>query len=79
MITHGNIVFWCWDCRDPIKVDTDSGTCWYRPVPRLQAITDPGIDESDPTATNRWDWIHFNTIQLMDDGSALLSARETSR
>lgn len=37
-----------------------------------------GIDESDPTATNRWDWIHFNTIQLMDDGSALLSARETS-
>ncbi|MBT1163860.1 aryl-sulfate sulfotransferase [Bifidobacterium felsineum] len=44
-----------------------------------KASTDhSGIDESDPTAKNRWDWIHFNTIQLMDDGSALLSARETS-
>lgn len=37
-----------------------------------------GIDESDPSATDRWDWIHFNTIQLLDDGSALFSARETS-
>lgn len=43
-----------------------------------QSTDHSGIDESDPTATNRWDWIHFNTIQLMDDGSALLSARETS-
>ena len=27
---------------------------------------------------NRWDWLHCNTIQLLDDGSALFSARETS-
>ena len=24
-----------------------------------------GTDESDPTASGRWDWIHFNTIQLL--------------
>lgn len=27
-----------------------------------------GTDESDPTASGRWDWIHFNTIQLLPDG-----------
>lgn len=37
-----------------------------------------GIDESDISAKGRWDWIHCNTIQLLDDGSAILSARETS-
>lgn len=51
-----------------IKVDTTTG--------KVTQLVD--FDESDPTAKNRWDWIHFNTIQLMDDGSALLSARETS-
>ena len=40
--------------------------------------THSGIDESDTSAKNRWDWIHCNTIQLLDDGSAILSARETS-
>ena len=43
-----------------------------------QSTDHSGIDESDPTATNRWDWLHCNTIQLLDDGSALFSARETS-
>lgn len=34
-----------------------------------KASTDhSGIDESDPTASGRWDWIHFNTIQLLPDG-----------
>lgn len=67
-----------------IKVDTDSGEVtrlidFGEIFPEYKASTDhSGIDESDPTAKNRWDWIHFNTIQLMDDGSALLSARETS-
>ncbi len=67
-----------------IKVDTDSGEVsllvdFGDLFPYYEQSTDhSGIDESDPTATNRWDWIHFNTIQLMDDGSALLSARETS-
>ena len=67
-----------------IKVDTDSGEVsllvdFGDLFPDYKQSTDhSGIDESDPTATNRWDWIHFNTIQLMDDGSALLSARETS-
>lgn len=40
--------------------------------------THSGIDESDRNASDRWDWIHCNTIQLLDDGSAILSARETS-
>lgn len=39
--------------------------------------THSGIDESDTSAKGRWDWIHCNTIQLLDDGSAILSARET--
>ena len=40
-----------------------------RDVPRLQGSTGhSGIDESDPTASGRWDWIHFNTIQLLPDG-----------
>ncbi|MBM6699147.1 aryl-sulfate sulfotransferase [Bifidobacterium pullorum subsp. saeculare] len=67
-----------------IKVDTRTGK-----VSRLldagelfadykASTTHAGIDESDPTATGRWDWIHFNTIQLTDDGGAILSARETS-
>ena len=62
-----------------IKVDTDSGEVsllvdFGDLFPDYKQSTDhSGIDESDPTATNRWDW-----IQLMDDGSALLSARETS-
>lgn len=67
-----------------IKVDTSTGKVsllldFGELFAKYKASTDhSGIDESDPTATNRWDWIHFNTIQLMDDGSALLSARETS-
>lgn len=40
--------------------------------------THSGIDESDLSASGRWDWIHCNTIQLLNDGSAILSARETS-
>lgn len=40
--------------------------------------THSGIDESDTSAKGRWDWIHCNTIQLLDDDSAILSARETS-
>lgn len=37
--------------------------------PDYKASTDhSGIDESDPTASGRWDWIHFNTIQLLPDG-----------
>ena len=42
------------------------------------STTHAGTDESDSTAKNRWDWLHCNTIQLLDDGSALFSARETS-
>lgn len=42
------------------------------------STTHAGIDESDSNAKNRWDWLHCNTIQLLDDGSALFSARETS-
>ena len=67
-----------------IKVDTSTGEVTLLVdfgdlFPEYKAsTTHSGIDESDPTASNRWDWIHFNTIQLMDDGSALLSARETS-
>ena len=67
-----------------IKVDTTTGEVtqlvdFGEIFPDYKQSTDhSGIDESDPTATNRWDWIHFNTIQLLPDGSALLSARETS-
>ena len=67
-----------------IKVDTTTGEVtqlvdFGEVFPDYKQSTDhSGIDESDPTAANRWDWIHFNTIQLLDDGSALLSARETS-
>ncbi|WP_101621658.1 aryl-sulfate sulfotransferase [Bifidobacterium parmae] len=67
-----------------IKVDTTTGKVtqlidFGDMFPDYKASTDhSGIDESDPTATNRWDWIHFNTIQLLPDGSALFSARETS-
>lgn len=43
-----------------------------------KTTTHSGIDESDTSASDRWDWIHCNTIQLLDDGSAILSARETS-
>lgn len=42
------------------------------------STTHAGTDESDSNAKNRWDWLHCNTIQLLDDGSALFSARETS-
>lgn len=67
-----------------IKLDTSDGTVTQlldlgKMFPDYKASTDhSGIDESDPTASNRWDWIHINTIQLLPDGSALLSARETS-
>lgn len=67
-----------------IKLDTDTGE--VTPLldmgdmfPEYKMSTDhAGIDESDITATGKWDWIHFNTIQMLPDGSALLSARETS-
>nr|WP_303792346.1 aryl-sulfate sulfotransferase [Bifidobacterium catenulatum] len=42
------------------------------------STTHAGTDESDSSSQNRWDWLHCNTIQLLDDGSALFSARETS-
>ena len=67
-----------------IKIDTHTGKVtqlvdFGTVFPDYKASTDhSGIDESDPTATGRWDWIHFNTIQLTDDGGAILSARETS-
>ncbi|KAB7791465.1 aryl-sulfate sulfotransferase [Bifidobacterium leontopitheci] len=67
-----------------IKVDTSTGKVtlladFGELLPDYKSsTTHSGIDESDPTASGRWDWIHFNTIQLLDDGSALLSARETS-
>ena len=67
-----------------IKLDTTTGK-----VTRLldfgemfadykSATTHAGTDESDSSAKNRWDWLHCNTIQLLDDGSAIFSARETS-
>ncbi len=67
-----------------IKLDTDTGE--VTPLldladmfPEYKEITDhAGIDESDLTLTGRWDWIHLNTIQILPDGSALFSARETS-
>ncbi|OZG68879.1 aryl-sulfate sulfotransferase [Bifidobacterium eulemuris] len=67
-----------------VRLDTDSGEVDLLldlgdMFPDYKESTDhAGTDESDPDATNRWDWIHINTIQLLPDGSALLSARETS-
>ncbi|NMN01726.1 aryl-sulfate sulfotransferase [Bifidobacterium panos] len=67
-----------------IKLDTESGKVTQlldlgTMFADYKALTDhSGIDESDSGAKSRWDWIHCNTIQLLDDGSALLSARETS-
>lgn len=67
-----------------VKLDTDTGK--VTPLldmgdmfPEYKMSTDhAGIDKSDLSATGKWDWIHFNTIQMLPDGSALLSARETS-
>lgn len=67
-----------------IKLDTDTGE--VTPLldlgdmfPEYKESTDhAGIDESDMSLTGRWDWIHLNTIQMLPDGSALFSARETS-
>lgn len=67
-----------------IKLDTDTGKVtplvdMGTMLPEYKMSTDhAGIDESDISATGKWDWIHFNTIQMLPDGSALLSARETS-
>lgn len=67
-----------------IKLDTTTGNVTLlldsgEMFPEYKNLTEhAGIDESDPTATGRWDWIHYNTIQMLPDGSALLSARETS-
>lgn len=67
-----------------VKLDTTSGKVTLlldsgEMFADYKAITThSGIDESDQKAKGRWDWIHYNTIQLLDDGSALLSARETS-
>ena len=67
-----------------IKLDTSTGEV----TPLLdfgdmfadykQSTTHAGTDESDSNAKNRWDWLHCNTIQMLPDGSALFSARETS-
>ncbi len=67
-----------------IKLDTSTGEV----TPLLdfgdmfadykQSTTHAGTDESDSDAKNRWDWLHCNTIQMLPDGSALFSARETS-
>lgn len=43
-----------------------------------QSTDHAGIDESDLSASGRWDWLHCNTVQMLPDGSALFSARETS-
>ncbi|RSX53185.1 arylsulfate sulfotransferase [Bifidobacterium goeldii] len=67
-----------------VKLDTTTGKTtllldFGDMFPDYKQSTDhSGIDESDPTAKNRWDWLHCNTIQLLPDGSALFSARETS-
>ncbi|MBW3082900.1 aryl-sulfate sulfotransferase [Bifidobacterium phasiani] len=67
-----------------IKLDTDTGEVTRlldlgEMFPDYKMSTDhAGIDESDLTATGRWDWIHLNTIQMLPDGSAIFSARETS-
>ena len=57
-----------------IKVNTSTGKVtklvdFGEMFPDYKASTGHcGIDESDPTASGRWDWIHFNTIQLLPDG-----------
>lgn len=57
-----------------IKVNTSTGKVtklvdFGEMFPDYKASTDhSGIDESDPTASGRWDWIHFNTIHLLPDG-----------
>lgn len=57
-----------------IKVNTSTGKVtklvdFGEMFPDYKASTDhSGIDESDPAASGRWDWIHFNTIQLLPDG-----------
>ncbi|MBT1160684.1 MULTISPECIES: aryl-sulfate sulfotransferase [Bifidobacterium] len=90
--SDGNIVLLATDLsRDDhavqdqvVKLDTDTGKTtllldFGTMFADYKSTTDhSGIDESDPTATNRWDWLHCNTIQLLPDGSALFSARETS-
>lgn len=43
------------------------------------ATTDDKSSSFDPdSSSTKKDWIHLNTIQLLDDGSAILSSRETS-
>lgn len=90
--TDGNIVLLATDLSrsdhavqdQVVKLDTDTGKTtplldFGKLLADYKSTTDhSGIDESDPTATNRWDWLHCNTIQLLDDGSAIFSARETS-
>lgn len=67
-----------------IKLDTDTGEVTRlldlgEMFPDYKMSTDhAGIDESDLSAQGRWDWIHINTIQMLPDGSVILSARETS-
>lgn len=57
-----------------IKVNTSTGKVtklvdFGEMFPDYKASTGhSGTDESDPTASGRWDWIHFNTIQLLPDG-----------
>ena len=57
-----------------IKVNTSTGKVtklvdFGEMFPDYKASTDhSGIDESDPAASGSWDWIHFNTIQLLPDG-----------
>ena len=57
-----------------IKVNTSTGKVtklvdFGEMFPDYKASTGhSGIDESDPAASGSWDWIHFNTIQLLPDG-----------
>lgn len=57
-----------------IKVNTSTGKVtklvdFGEMFPDYKASTDhSGIDESDPAASGSWNWIHFNTIQLLPDG-----------
>ena len=57
-----------------IKVNTSTGKVtklvdFGEMFPDYKASTGHcGIDESDPAASGSWDWIHFNTIQLLPDG-----------
>lgn len=57
-----------------IKVNTSTGKVtklvdFDEMFPDYKASTGhSGIDESDPAASGSWDWIHFNTIQLLPDG-----------